>query len=140
VAAFRKRNPGREVKYEPSNGLPPVSGQPAWIGQVLENLLSNASKYSPQEEPIEVLLEAREGGVAVRVIDCGEGIPEDEIDYIFEPFYRSQRTESSASGLGLGLAVCRRLMDLQGGSIRCNHSDCGGSEFEFTLVLEQDAE
>jgi two-component system sensor histidine kinase KdpD len=106
--------------------------------EVLINLLSNAEKYSPPEEAIEVRLRRVGAHVEASVLDHGPGIAEDEVHAIFQPFYRSPLTSSKALGLGLGLAVCKRLVEIQGGRIWVGPREGGGSEFAFTLPLSRE--
>jgi two-component system sensor histidine kinase KdpD len=109
-----------------------------YIEEVFINLLSNAEKYSPPEEPIEVTLRTNGNHVEASVLDRGPGIPEDEVQAIFQPFYRSPMTSNKAVGLGLGLAVCKRLIEIQGGHIWVAPREGGGSEFAFALPLSRD--
>jgi signal transduction histidine kinase len=79
--------------------------------------------------------------VAVRVLDRGEGIRPEEADAIFRPFYRSPFRSSAAFGMGIGLAVCQRLVEAHGGRIWARPRDDGGSEFGFSFpALEPDDE
>jgi len=137
VAAFQRLNPERKVDYRAAPGLPPIFGQPAWLTQVVDNLLSNANKYSPPGKPIEIEVDQKDDAISVRVLDRGEGIPEDQAENIFQPFFRGARASRTASGVGLGLAVCKRLLELQGGSIACYPREGGGAVFEFTMPVAE---
>ncbi|MBF6599194.1 MAG: PAS domain S-box protein [Dehalococcoidia bacterium] len=136
VGGFRQRQPRRQVEVEVEEGLPPVSAEPVYFEQVLRNLLSNAGKYSPPSEQVLVQASREDGCVAVRVLDQGPGIPEDEMSQIFRAFYRSPRTSAQAPGAGIGLAVCKRLIEAQGGRIWARPREHGGAEFGFTLPEE----
>jgi PAS domain S-box-containing protein len=126
-----------DVRCESSVG--PVLAQPVYVEQIIGNLLSNAAKYSPPEAPIEVVIEPGWGhDVAVRVLDRGIGIKAEEADRLFEPFYRSRSTTGLASGAGVGLAVCRRLVEEQDGRIWAQPRPDGGSEVGFSLPLYRD--
>lgn len=140
VQMFQSRNSGRRIDYRADEDLPPVFGQPGWLTQVVENLLSNAHKYSPQDQPITVEVALADDGasVAVRVLDHGDGIPEDQVESVFQPFFRAPRAARIASGIGLGLAVCKRLVELQGGSITVYPRDGGGSVFQFTMPVARE--
>lgn len=98
------------------------------MDQVLHNLMRNAVEASPEGAPIEVRV-AREGdALVVAFLDQGEGIPEESLDRIFEPFYTTR-----TRGTGLGLAVARRIVDLHGGRLTARTRPEGGAEFRLTL-------
>jgi|GEM_PF-501682 len=136
VAAHLARHPSREVITDFEPNLEPVEASPTYFDQVLGNLLSNAEKYSPAGAPIEVTARSGDGVVEVRVLDRGAGISDEEIEHIFRPFYRSKRTAGSAQGAGLGLAVCKRLVEAQGGRIWAKRREGGGTEFGFALPTD----
>jgi signal transduction histidine kinase len=107
--------------------------------QVLRNLLENAAKYSPRGARIELTAEVQADEVRITVADRGEGIPPEDLDRVFEPFYRSPAAvQSGAQGAGLGLAVCRRLVELCGGGIWAQNRRSGGSAFHVTLPVVRD--
>jgi len=134
IDVFQRRNPRRSVRVTSEGDIPIILGQPAFIALVLDNLISNADKYSPPENPIEITVH-RNGrrNVEVCVRDYGIGLDEEEAEQIFTPFYRSPRAEAQAKGIGLGLAVCRRVMEAQGGTIRAVARPEGGCDFIFTV-------
>ncbi len=106
------------------------------INQVLANLLSNALKYSPPDRSVSVRLRRTSGAVCVEVRDEGPGIPAEAQSHIFERFYRVpgiQVQHGSGVGLGLGLYICRRLVELHGGTVGVESSEGKGSTFWFTL-------
>ena len=112
-----------------------VETQQAWIELVIENLVTNAAKYSQAASEVTVEIR-REGPMALcRVLDRGPGVPEEELDRLFEPFYRSAATRGSVPGAGLGLAVAKRIVDLAGGSMWVRAREGGGSEFGFSLPI-----
>ena len=116
--------------------LPAVAGDATYVEQVARNLLSNAAKYSPPEEEIEVRLgdaDDESDEITVRVLDRGDGFASDEVDDLFELFYRSPATAAQASGAGIGLFVCRRLVTAMGGRIWARPRPGGGAEFGFAL-------
>jgi signal transduction histidine kinase len=137
VAAFRDRNPGRELIFEGDVEELPVMGNPTYVELVLDNLLTNAAKYSPPEAPIEVLV-GQDGEVGV--LDRGIGFKAEDADKLFTPFFRSKEARNWASGVGVGLAVCKRVIDAQGGRIWAKPRDGGGSEFGFWLQPLKDLE
>ncbi len=135
VKSFAERNPGRPVECDVDPELPPVAAEATYLEQVLRNLLSNADKYSPPGRPIEVRAESCDGEAIVRVLDRGPGIQPEEAESIFERFYRSPDSERMARGMGLGLTVCKRLIEAQAGRIWARPRDGGGLEVGFALPL-----
>lgn len=102
-------------------------------GQVLANLVGNASKYAPEGSTITVASENREGFVRVAVTDQGPGIPEDEQARLFQRFFRSREVRDQAGGLGLGLSICRAIVRAQGGEIGIQSTPGRGTSVHFTL-------
>lgn len=133
VESFRKRNPQRTVDVTWAAEIPVALGQPATVAQVVEDLLTNADKYSPLAAPIEISVCSEAGEVVVRVRDYGIGIGDDEVLEVFTPFYRSARAKMQANGIGLGLAACKRVIEAQGGRIWAEARREGGCDFTFTL-------
>lgn len=103
------------------------------LSQVLNNLLSNALKYSPRGGSLRVELTATPDSACVAVTDAGVGIPASELESIFEPFRRSTTTRDTIPGVGLGLAVGRRIIQAHGGSIEVESHLGEGSTFRFKL-------
>ncbi len=102
--------------------------------RVLENLIRNALKFTPQGGSITVSLEPRPGRVAVAVADTGCGIAENELDRIFDRFYRSEQGEEAGSNSsGLGLAIVKRILDLHGSRITVESTPNEGTRFEFDI-------
>ena len=130
----RRRDPRRVFQLETSGSRAPILGAPTYIEHVARNLVSNAAKYSPSSEPIDVHVIRHEREVHVLVLDRGPGVPDEEREQIFEPFQRGQGA-TRAPGLGLGLSVCRRVIEAQQGRIWCAPREGGGSEFGFALPL-----
>ena len=104
------------------------------VEQVLVNLLENAAKYAPTGSPIELNAVADGGRLTVEVADRGPGLPLDEISRVFEKFYRG-RDSTRRSGAGLGLAICRGIIELHGGGITAENRAGGGAFFRFWLPL-----
>ena len=102
------------------------------IKQILLNLLSNAVKFTPQEGQITVALELQNGLVKLRIADSGPGIDEEDLPLIFERFFRGHNG-SSEPGKGLGLSLCREIVELHGGAITATSGLAGGAEFVVTL-------
>lgn len=125
--------PGRTTSVEIRAAAPLVDGHEPWIAQVVANMVGNAEKYSPSNGRIDVGVEDQDGNVVVRVLDEGRGIAEEDAPFIFEPFYRAAHAAAESGGLGLGLAVCKRLIELQGGRVWARTRPTGGAEFGFSL-------
>lgn len=106
---------------------------PSWTERVLANLLGNAAKYSPRGSTITIVVEAIESEVRVSVLDEGDGIGPDEMERIFEPFYRSPAMRDSVPGAGLGLTVCQRIVEFMDGRIWARSRSSRGAEFGFSL-------
>lgn len=113
---------------------------PTWTERVLVNLLGNAAKYSPPGSSITTLIEAAEGEVCVSVLDHGFGIAPEDVERLFEPFYRSPATRESVPGAGLGLTVCQRIVESMGGRIWARPRPAGGADFGFALPLAVEGE
>jgi len=132
IARHLQRSPDRKVELELGADVPIVAGHDGWLHQVLDNLLGNAEKYFAPETTITVAASAEGGNAVVRVLDRGPGIPVGRAEQLFAAFHREKST-SDVPGLGLGLAVCRRLVELQGGAIWAAERKGGGAEFGFSL-------
>jgi len=130
------RYPQRQIRVDETPGMEPAQGEPGYVEQVLRNLLSNAEKYSPASGTIVVSIGRHNGHAAVRVLDAGTGIADDELAHVFESFYRAPRVKDRAPGAGMGLAVCKRLVEAQGGEIWARPRAEGGTEVGFTLPFE----
>jgi PAS domain S-box-containing protein len=138
VARHRLRFPQRELRVHVGPEIVEANG--ASVDQVLENLLSNAEKYSPPESVIEILSATDGRVVSISVLDEGEGIATDELEFFFDSFFRSRRRSADQKpGAGLGLTVCKMLVELQGGTIWGRPRQSRGSEFGFSLpALHED--
>ena len=125
--------PPIEVSVPPD--LPPVDVDADRIAQVLDNLVANAAKYGGAVAPITIRAARHEGGVVVSVEDEGTGIGPSERERVFERFYRGHQARGGGTpGSGLGLYVCRRLVEAHGGSIWVDDREHGTS-ISFTLPL-----
>jgi two-component system, OmpR family, sensor histidine kinase KdpD len=118
----------------PDLPLVPLDG--VLIEQALINLLDNAIKYTPSGSPIDISARAARDAVAVEIADRGPGIPPGEEGRIFEKFYRIPQSADGTSGVGLGLAVCRGIVEAHGGRISAESRPGGGTLFRFTLPLD----
>jgi two-component system sensor histidine kinase KdpD len=114
---------------------PLVSLDAVLIAQVLTNLLDNACKYSPPGSPITITAWLAENQVAFSVQDSGIGIPEKDLERVFEKFYRVRRQET-ISGTGLGLSICRGIVEAHGGRIWAKNNPDQGVTVSFMLPLD----
>jgi signal transduction histidine kinase len=106
------------------------------LSQVVTNLVQNAVKYSPEASPIAVHVSQNTNRAIIQVSDAGSGVPEDQRTRIFEAFYRTPEIQASSQrGLGLGLAICREIVERHGGRIWCNSNKGKGSTFVVELPL-----
>jgi PAS domain S-box-containing protein len=118
-----------------------ASVDPIRIGQVLRNLLANAIKFSHDGGCVEVAItrvaatDTAAASVRLTVDDAGVGIPEDELEVVFDKFVQSSKTRTSSGGTGLGLAICRELVGAHGGSIRALQRTPLGTRFEVVLPV-----
>ncbi len=129
---------GQRIVLETSGGPLRLLGDEARLRQVLEHLLGNALRYSPPNATVTVRItgvraDGEPGCVRIEVIDEGCGIPEKELNAIFEPFYESSRTATGAGGSGLGLALSRSIIARHKGTLRAANRTHGGAVFEITL-------
>jgi two-component system sensor histidine kinase KdpD len=109
--------------------------------QVVRNLIENALKYSPPETFVELKVSRTDGGVLIEVMDRGSGLPKGNEQQIFKPFYRAPGlVESSTPGVGIGLALCRGLVDVNGGVVTADNRQGGGAVFRVTLPQETEVE
>ena len=115
------------------SSLPAISIDPDRMAQAVGNLLSNAVKYSPTGGQVEIAVAARADMLAITVRDTGPGIEPQEIDQIFEPFYRSSRETRFPQGMGLGLSIAREIVNAHGGQINVQSQHGQGSLFEITV-------
>ena len=124
----------REVKVELPPNLPLVQADPVLMGQVLINLLDNALKYSPADQPIEIRGWATDRTLTLSVTDHGPGIPEGQEERIFEKLIRIQQGQARP-GAGLGLAICKVVVQAHGGRISASNRATGGAQFLVSLPL-----
>ncbi len=103
------------------------------IVQVVQNLLSNAVKFSSEGDPVTVALQEKDGTVVFSVSDNGIGIPEAEVDNIFEAFVQSTKTRSGAGGTGLGLSIARKIVMDHKGKIWAERRPQGGAVFHISI-------
>lgn len=123
-----------KVSTQLSLDLPLLRFDAMLIERVLCNLLENAAKYTPSGSSIVIYAVQRGEFVRVMVYDNGPGLPRGREEAIFEKFTRGEK-ESAKPGVGLGLAICRAIVEAHGGTIAADKSPLGGAAFVFTLPV-----
>jgi PAS domain S-box-containing protein len=134
ITRHRDRYGAREVRKSVFDGAPVAMASKEYVVHILSNLLENAEKYTPRDSAIEIELRRDGDELAIRVLDRGIGLNPEEMERIFEPFYRSPRVDKLSSGVGIGLTVSKRLVEAMGGRIWAAPREGGGSEFGFMLA------
>ena len=137
AARFRTRHPDRpfETHFEANSGV--VDADPVLLRRVLDNLLENAHKYSP-DPGSKILLSVFEqkGRACFTVADHGMGIPAEDLPRLFSAFFRGERSRSRGSGgVGLGLTLAQRITEAHGGAIEVSSTVGQGSVFRALLPL-----
>ncbi|MDD1636170.1 MAG: DUF4118 domain-containing protein, partial [Methylococcaceae bacterium] len=135
LTLLQKRLEGRLVTVKLPSGIPMIYVDAVMIEQVLINLLENVLRYTPERSPVEIKAEASSFAVEISVADRGPGIPKGSENKLFEKFYRVQR-EAAQSGVGLGLTICRAIIEAHGGSIQAQNRPTGGAVFSFMIPLD----
>jgi two-component system, OmpR family, sensor histidine kinase KdpD len=130
---LRRRLGQRAVTTRVPPDLPLVPMDDVLIEQVLVNLLDNAIKYTPPDSPIAIMATATDQAITVEVTDRGPGLPPGEETRVFERFYRA--APDIERGAGLGLAICKAIVEAHGGRIWAHNVPGGGVAFFFTLPL-----
>lgn len=124
---------GIQLSMEPPVGLSLVLADLALSERLLDNLISNAIDHTPQGGTIRIRFQQSADSVAVAIEDSGPGIAAADLPHIFDPFYRSRPATGQTGHAGLGLAIARRIVDLQGGCLTAENRPDGGACFLFTL-------
>lgn len=124
---FRARHPNRDLRIDIRGELPDVNADAALFRRVLDNLLENAHKYSPDQTAPVILTATRDGErVAFEVADRGIGIPAEDVPHLFTAFFRGERSRSRGTGgVGLGLTLAKRIAEAHGGSIGVSSTSQG---------------
>lgn len=136
VAAFQVQHPMRAIRIDVANEEAVVVADPDRMRQVIDNLLSNALKYSADGTDIDLRVERPDGAVQTSVTDHGIGIPRDEIPQLFERFHRARNVSSRYyGGLGLGLYIARAIVEAHGGTISVVSIEGQGSTFTLSMPV-----
>ena len=124
----------QHVEVDIAADVETVRADPSKLHDVLRNLISNASTYSPEQSTIRISARRDREFVAIQVQDEGPGIPEEDLSRVFERFYRVDKSRSrDPGGTGLGLAIVRHLVELHGGKVFAENRATGGAQFTIML-------
>ncbi len=126
----------RQVKVDLPPGLPMIYADSVMIEQLLINLLENSLRYTPPNSALEITVKTLPTAIETSVGDYGPGIPEGLENHLFEKFFRV-RHEGAQSGVGLGLAICKAIVEIHGGTIRALNRPTGGAVFTFSIPQDQ---
>jgi two-component system sensor histidine kinase CpxA len=127
--------PDAKIEYPPAREVT-MLGDAEGLKSAIENVVRNALIYGDRSKPIEVRLDVGERQAAVRVLDRGPGVPEAELERIFEPFYRTDKSrDHRQDGQGIGLAITSRVTELHGGKVTARNRAEGGLEIAIELPL-----
>jgi signal transduction histidine kinase len=127
----------QDVRVEVEPPVATICSDPAKLQDALRNLVENAVNYSPEGSRIVLAARPTGGGVAITVSDEGPGIPELDLERIFERFYRVDKARSRESGgTGLGLSIVKHLVELLGGRVSATNRPQGGAVFTISLPPE----
>jgi len=130
------RNEGAHVELH-TRERPSISAGPMALRRILANLLGNAVRYG-NGKPVEINFSLDGDRMMISILDRGPGIPAQELEYVFHPFYRQEPSRSnSTGGSGLGLAIARQLADANGWKIELLPRSGGGTEARLTILLAQ---
>jgi len=131
------RAPKHRIVLKLRKGLPRLNVDARRTQQVLDNIIDNATKYSAEETEVVISAQRARRKLLLSIADQGIGIPAEELSKVFERMYRIQRSESSGTkGAGLGLAICKGLVEAHGGRIWAESEEGKGSTFLFNLPLD----
>jgi PAS domain S-box-containing protein len=134
VDDFRTAHSKRTIRYEAIGSPLSTRGDELWTEQIMTNLVSNALKYSPSNEPVDIGVSRSDDRIEVTVTDRGPGIPSNEMERIFERFKRlGDHMTRTTSGSGLGLYIARQLAHAVGGSLSVENMPGGGATFSLSL-------
>ncbi len=139
AAAYQEINSGHTFELVNLDHLPQVTGDPLRLDQVVRNLVSNAVKYSPNGGPVTISAAVRGDRLEVSIRDRGIGMTAEQQAHLFERFYRANQSDSAIGGAGLGLTICKQIVEGHGGEIRVQSEEGVGSTFTFSIPTVQRA-
>ena len=125
-----------DVNLNINNSIPAIDADRARLMQAIQNLIDNAIKYNRPNGTVDITLTCNESTVELSVHDTGNGIPSDELDSIFDSFYRIHDSEHDEGGIGLGLTIVRQIIEAHNGEIKVESELGVGSTFSLRLPLQ----
>jgi two-component system sensor histidine kinase KdpD len=137
VADATPRAGSRRLRVRAPGDLPSPAIDPVRIEQVVRNLIDNAVKFSAPDGTIDISAARQDDAIVVAVRDDGPGVAAEYHERVFERFFRVEREGSNVAGAGLGLAICKRFVELHGGRIELESRPGHGATFRFTLPLDE---
>jgi signal transduction histidine kinase len=129
------RNPDLQIDLNIKTPALQILADPTRLAQVFENIINNAIKYAPNS-PLTITLEKRDTHVYISIQDFGPGIPKDQLEKIFQRFYRVPSQNTAVRGTGLGLFICRQIIQAHDGIIKAESREGKGATFNIYLPLE----
>ncbi len=132
---LRAASQNRLLSVEFSKDLPTIAADRGSISEVLSNLIDNALKYSNEGGLVQVSAKVAQDSVKIAVTDNGIGMPGNVVSNLFHKFYRSHRSRETVAGTGIGLYICKAIVESHGGKIEVRSIDGEGSTFEFSLPI-----
>jgi signal transduction histidine kinase len=134
ISRTKSAYPEMDLRMELAEDLPILSLDPTRVAQVLDNLLSNANKYAAGA-PVVIRSSTHDNAVKIEVQDAGPGIPSQHLPRLFERFYRVPDQNANVRGTGLGLYICRKIVEAHGGEISVTSQPGQGTRFNITLPI-----
>jgi signal transduction histidine kinase len=135
VEIFRRHHPRRQIHLDIEKDESIVDADQGYLELLVGNLLGNADKYSPNDEPIDVVLRRVGDEARTLVLDRGIGIEDEDADRLFTAFFRTDAARRMGGGLGIGLSASKHAAAILGGRIWARPREGGGSEFGFALPI-----
>ena len=124
-----------QITSQICQNLPIVNADLSLIDRVIQNLLDNAVKYTPQKGNILIdACEVAHGGVCIKIRNSGKGIPQVELQSLFDRYYMIDKDQQGVQGSGLGLAIVKHILEIHGSEIKINSDSESYTEFEFELT------
>jgi two-component system phosphate regulon sensor histidine kinase PhoR len=136
LEGIRARAESKHIQLQISldDQIPPLTGNPIRLRQMISNLLDNAVKYTPEGGTVSLSTQREQDQILLRVSDSGIGIPSTDVPYVFNKFYRASNVQNTA-GTGLGLSIVKSVTEIHGGRVWVDSTDGNGTKFTVVLPL-----